>query len=138
MQKFARIIDEGRELPIYGDGASERDYTYIDDIVDGIIAALQRPQPYAILNLGNSRPTPLLELVSLLERLLGKTAKRRHLPADPSDALVTCADISEAARVLGYRPKVGLEDGLAAYVRWYRTQRSTTVPPPGISGPHLR
>jgi UDP-glucuronate 4-epimerase len=127
MQKFASIIDDGRELPIYGDGTSERDYTYIDDIVDGVIAALQRPQPYVILNLGNSRPTPLLELVSLLERLLGKAARRRHLPANPSDVFVTCADTSEATRLLGYHPKISLEDGVAAFVRWYRTHGTTTV-----------
>jgi UDP-glucuronate 4-epimerase len=122
MHKFARIIDEGGELPIYGDGTAARDYTYIDDIIDGIVAALTRPRPYAILNLGNSRPTPLLELIALLERLLGKTARRMHLGANPSDAAVTCADLTEAARLLDYRPKVGLEDGLAAFVHWYRTQ----------------
>jgi UDP-glucuronate 4-epimerase len=123
MHKFASLIEQGRELPIYGDGTSKRDYTYIDDIVDGIIAALHRPQPYAILNLGNSRPTTLLEVISLLERFLGKTAQRHHLPANPSDVLVTCADITEATRLLGYTPKVGLEDGIAAYVEWYRAQR---------------
>ena len=128
IHKFTRLIDSGQTLPIFGDGSSRRDYTYIDDIVDGVAAALASPSPYAVYNLGNSQTTALMEVVRMLERLLGKTAKCRFLPDNPTDAPITYADISKAKAELGYDPSTSLEDGLARFVEWYRSQQTAPKP----------
>ncbi|HJZ86753.1 MAG TPA: NAD-dependent epimerase/dehydratase family protein [Polyangia bacterium] len=113
---FARKIAAGEEVPFFGDGSSSRDYTYIDDIIDGVVAALDRCQPGAgglsIYNLGNSRPVTLARLVELLETAIGKRARLRRLPAQPGDVPRTAADLTLAGRELGYAPKVTLEEGL--------------------------
>lgn len=119
IRKFARLILDGEEVPVFGDGRSRRDYTYVDDIVDGVVAAL-RPMPgYEILNLGESRTVTLLELIALLEKALGRKAQLRFLPEEPGDMAVTCADVSRAERLLGYRPKTAIEDGIGKFVAWY-------------------
>lgn len=120
IHKFARLIELGEELPILGDGRARRDYTYVSDIVDGIISALKKPFGYEVFNLGNSRAVELLEVVRLLEKCLGKAAKLRFLPPHPSDVPETYADISKAERMLGYSPKVEISVGIREFVRWFK------------------
>jgi UDP-glucuronate 4-epimerase len=125
--KFTALMEAGKPIPIFGDGSAGRDYTYIDDIVAGVLAALERvPQPidgapFEVFNLGNSNPVKLAELVELLERVTGRNAIREYKPLQPGDMRLTWADISRATRLLGYRPSTNLEDGLTRFVKWYRS-----------------
>lgn len=120
IHKFARFIDQGKRVPLYGDGTSQRDYTYIDDIIEGIMGAMRNLKGYDIFNLGESRTVPLRELVSLLEQALGKKAEIEELPEQPGDVPITYADISKAHRLLDYNPQVGIEEGVERFVRWFR------------------
>jgi len=122
IHKFARCIAAGEEVTIYGDGTSRRDYTYIDDIIDGTLKAIKRVKGFGIYNLGESNVTSLKALVRLLERYMGKKARVAMLPHQPGDPYITCADVSRARRVLGYRPKVGIEEGIQRFVSWFRDQ----------------
>jgi UDP-glucuronate 4-epimerase len=108
-------------VPFYGDGSTRRDYTYIDDIVAGVVAAYDRCQGYEIFNLGESATTSLSELVEGLARALGREARLDRQPLQPGDVPLTCADVSKAVRLLGYAPKVGVDEGLRRYVAWRRT-----------------
>jgi UDP-glucuronate 4-epimerase len=119
IHKFARCILQGEPVPIYGDGTSQRDYTYIDDIVDGILAALDKPMGYEIINLGCGEPVVLLRVVELLERALGKKAKLQFLPMPPTDPPLTHADITKARKLLGYEPKVRIDEGVPRFVEWF-------------------
>ncbi|MCY3002922.1 MAG: SDR family NAD(P)-dependent oxidoreductase [Planctomycetota bacterium] len=118
--KFTKSLLEGEAIPFFGDGSTRRDYTYIDDIVDCVVAALDRCEGYEIYNLGESATTTLTELVQGLERALGCKAKLDRQPNQPGDVPLTCADVSKARAKLGYRPKTPVADGLARYVEWYR------------------
>jgi UDP-glucuronate 4-epimerase len=120
IHKFARLIHQGERVPLYGDGASKRDYTYIDDIIGGVMGAVRNLKGYAIFNLGESQTVPLRELVSLLEQALGKKAEIEELPEQPGDVPITYADITQARRLLGYDPQVGIEEGIERFVRWFR------------------
>lgn len=120
IHRFARAILRGEELALYGDGSSSRDYTYIDDIVQGVLAALYSRQDYDVINLGNSVTTSLLELVRLLETACGLPARITFQREQPGDPPQTCADISHAAEVLGYDPQIPLAAGLANYVPWLK------------------
>ena len=120
IHKFARLISEGRPLPFYGDGSTRRDYTYVDDVVDGVVGALDRPNGYRIYNLGESRTTSLAELVRLMGELIGREPVLERLPMQPGDVLVTYADVSRAEQELGYRPKTELRDGLKRFLEWFR------------------
>ena len=120
IHKFVEMTFAGKALPFFGDGTTRRDYTYIDDIVDGVVAALDRCEGYEIYNLGESATTTLTELVEGLERALGCKAKLDRQPNQPGDVPLTCADVSKARAKLGYRPKTPVADGLARYVEWYR------------------
>ncbi len=119
IHKFARRILKGQPLPIYGDGTSQRDYTYIDDIVDGIEGALDKPMGYEIINLGCGEPIQLLRMVRVLEEALGKKAELQFLPMPKTEPPLTHADISKAQRLLNYRPKVRFEEGIARFVEWF-------------------
>ena len=119
IHKFARLIQDGQEVPLYGDGESRRDYTYVDDIVAGIVAALRVNPRFEIINLGESRTTTLLALIAGLESVLGRQARRRFLPDQPGDMHVTYADISKARRILGYRPATTIEEGLRRFAEWF-------------------
>jgi UDP-glucuronate 4-epimerase len=119
--KFSAAIERGEAIPFYGDGSTRRDYTYIDDIVDGVVAAYDRCQGYEIFNLGESATTSLSELVDALARALGREARLDRQPLQPGDVPLTCADVSKAVRLLGYAPKVGVDEGLRRYVAWRRT-----------------
>ena len=127
IHKFTALIEAGRPVPVFGDGSSGRDYTYIDDIVAGVLAALEYSParapgeaPFEIFNLGNANPVRLDELVARLEAATGKRAVRDPQPAQPGDVALTWADISKAWRLLGYRPETRLEQGLERFVAWYR------------------
>lgn len=120
IHKFTRCLFEGRELSIFGEGDSRRDYTYIDDIVEGVLGALQAPPGYRVYNLGESATISLDDLVALLERATGIRATRTYLPPEPGDVPVTCAEISRARAEIGYAPKVGVEEGIGRFVDWYR------------------
>jgi len=120
--KFTRLVDLGEPVPLYGDGSSGRDYTYISDVVDGIVSALDRKLDFEIINLGYSETTELRLLVSLIEQNLGKKADVRYVAPQPGDVPVTGADISKAQRLLGYRPNIGIREGIEAFIRWYKGQ----------------
>jgi len=118
IHKFARAILEGRPLPMFGDGSSRRDYTYIDDIISGVLAAIDHPRQYDILNLGESRTVSLAELISLLESVLGRRAVIDRQPPQPGDVPITFADISHAREVLGWEPCTPVEVGLRHFADW--------------------
>ncbi len=126
INKFTRMIDSGEAIPFYGDGSTRRDYTYIDDIIDGVLRALNYIETheniYEILNLGESQTTTLRELVSHIENAVGKKAIINHLPLQPGDVPQTYADISKAKRVIGYQPTTLISEGIAKYVAWYQAR----------------
>jgi UDP-glucuronate 4-epimerase len=132
IHKFTRLIDEGLPVPLFGDGGTARDYTYIDDILSGVIAALDataRPRPewggrHRIYNLGGSRTTTLSRLVELIESALGKRAIIDRQPDQPGDVPITYADVSRAAAELGYAPTTPIEEGIPKFVSWYKNARS--------------
>lgn len=130
IHKFARLMREGQPLPFYGDGSSERDYTYVDDIVDGILAALAfrafplGEPPFRIFNLGSDRPVRLDKLVEHLAATLGLTPQLRRLPEQVGDVARTWADLTRSRQELGYAPKVSLEEGLARFTAWLDRQPS--------------
>jgi len=117
--KFARLIDTGREIPLYGDGTSQRDYTYVSDIVQGITSALQENFSFEIFNLGGGKMVELKQMVSLLERSLKKKAKIKYYPDQPGDVCLTSADISKARKSLKYSPRVFLPEGIERFIQWY-------------------
>jgi len=120
--KFTRSILDGEAIPFFGDGSTRRDYTYVDDIVDGVVAALDRCAGYEIYNLGESATTSLSELVDALSKAIGKPAILDRQPNQPGDVPLTCADVSKARARLGYEPRTPVSIGLARYVAWYRSQ----------------
>lgn len=121
--KFVKLISEGKPITIYGNGETKRDYTYINDIVSGIIAALDYSKSiYEIINLGNHKPVKLFKLVKVIEKVLGKKARVFKLPQQPGDVPITYADISKAARLLDYKPRTHFYDGLQKFVSWFKEQ----------------
>jgi len=125
--KFANAIRSGKRIDVYNHGDMKRDFTYIDDIVDGIEALVHNPAPglndetpHRVYNLGNNNPEQLLEMITLLEAALGKKAEKNFLPMQPGDVYATYADITASKRDFGFAPKVGLADGLMRFARWYR------------------
>ena len=118
--KFTRAIAAGKPIELFGDGSARRDYTYIDDILQGIMACVDRTFGFEIINLGESQTTSLLDLVALIERAVGQKAAVRMLPPQPGDVPVTFADITKARRLLSYNPQVKIEDGLPRFVEWFK------------------
>jgi len=118
--KFTDLIARGKTLPLYGDGQSRRDYTFIDDIVDGVVAALDLAPEFEIFNLGGSQTTALIDLVTWIGEELGEEPRIEWLPDQPGDVPITFADVTKAGRMLGYAPKVPIREGLKRYVAWYR------------------
>lgn len=117
---FTRRMSEGGEIQVYGDGSSARDYTYIDDILDGVLKAIEKVRGFEIFNLGESHKTSLRELIALLEASLGKKAAVAWLPPREGDMKVTFADVQKAEKLLGYKPRVSVEEGIRMFLRWYR------------------
>jgi UDP-glucuronate 4-epimerase len=128
IHKFARLLARGAEIEQYGDGSSARDYTYVSDIVEGIVRALDRCRSYHIWNLGGSHATPLRELVERIAAGLGVPARVRVLPPQPGDVERTWADIRRAREELGWQPRVRLEEGLALFLDWFRRQGGAGSP----------
>ncbi|HUK55957.1 MAG TPA: GDP-mannose 4,6-dehydratase [Nitrospiria bacterium] len=124
--KFTRLIDEGRPVPVFGDGSSRRDYTYISDVVEGVVEALGHPQPYAILNIGGSQTTELRDLVAKIEKALNKKAQIEVLPPQAGDVPLTFADVGKAKRLLGYEPRTSIDEGLKKFVEWYQEKKNLT------------
>jgi UDP-glucuronate 4-epimerase len=123
IHKFARLISEGKPIPVFGDGTARRDYTYIDDIIDGVVAAIDYDKTdYEVINLGESRTVELNELISLLEKELDTKAIIDRQPPQPGDVPQTFADISKARALLGYEPKTQIEAGLHRFVEWFRAK----------------
>lgn len=120
IHKFTHLIEEGKEVPLFGNGSSKRDYTYISDLVEGIIGILERDFKFEIFNLGGSHPIELTKIVTLIERSLSRKAKVRYLPSQPGEPSLTFANISKATQILNYKPKVGIEEGIEKFVSWYR------------------
>lgn len=136
--KFTRAIIEGRPIELYNNGNMRRDFTYIDDVVEGVVRVADMPPapdpawsgdapdpatssaPYHVYNIGHSEPVPLLEFVDVLERQLGRRADRRYLPMQPGDVLATYADVSDLERDVGFRPATSIDTGLGRFVEWYR------------------
>jgi UDP-glucuronate 4-epimerase len=125
IHKFTALMEAGKPVPIFGDGSTGRDYTYVDDIVAGVLASLDYAPtgdaPFEVFNLGNSHPVKLNDLVELLEQATGKKAIREVKPSQPGDVPLTWADVSKSARLLGYKPSTPLEAGLKEFVAWYRS-----------------
>jgi UDP-glucuronate 4-epimerase len=122
IHKFARLIEEGKPIPIYGDGTMSRDFTYIDDIIDGVASAMQKCGGYNIYNLGESRPVTVNDLVTELEKALGKKAVKEYLPPQAGDVERTYADVTRAVRELNYNPQTSIEAGLAQFVARLRQE----------------
>ena len=118
--KFASLIERDLEVPLFGDGNSLRDYTYVDDIVEGILAALELKTAFEVINLGNSKPVSLLEMVRLLEGKLGRTARVRYQRNQLGDMPFTHANLAKARRVLNFVPKVPFDKGVEQFVEWFR------------------
>ena len=122
MFRFVQWIHEARPVTIYGDGQQSRDFTYLDDIARGTVAAL-RPLGYEVINLGSDQPVLLMDAIRLVERLVGRKAQLEFQPHHPADILATWADVGKAERLLGWRSRVSFEDGVRRLVDWYRENR---------------
>lgn len=127
--KFIDGVARGLSIQRFGDGTSSRDYTYVDDIVDGVIRALDRPRGYQVYNLGNRRPVSLNTFIRTVESAVGKSAVIVPMPEQPGDVPHTCADVSKARAMLGYRPSVRFEEGIKRTVAWYMSAVKTGVLP---------
>lgn len=128
IHKFSKLIWEGRPIPVFGDGSARRDYTYIDDIIQGVRAAIDFDQSmHEVFNLGESETTELTRLIELIEESLGKTAIIDHQPAQPGDVPVTFADTSKAKRLLGYNPATKIEQGIPKFVEWFKAYQADVV-----------
>jgi UDP-glucuronate 4-epimerase len=126
IHKFARLISEGKPIPVFGDGTTRRDYTFIDDIIAGVRGAIAYDKTdYEVINLGESRTVELRELISLLEKELGKTAQIDRQPLQPGDVPQTFADIAKARRLLGYNPQTQIEQGIHTFVRWFQEKQAS-------------
>ena len=126
IHKFAKLISDGRPIPVFGDGTTRRDYTYIDDIIAGVRAAMDYDQSnYEVINLGESRTVELRELISLLEKSLDRHAEIDRQPLQPGDVTQTFADIAKARRLLGYSPETQIEQGIEKFVEWFRENGSS-------------
>jgi UDP-glucuronate 4-epimerase len=124
IHRFVRMVDSGEEVTLFGDGTTSRDYTYIDDIIDGFEATLTlRGEAFQVFNLGDGRDISLGYLLELIEETLGKKAKIRYCPPPPGEVSITLADISKAQSILNYKPKVSIEEGIPLFVRWYLENR---------------
>lgn len=123
IHKFTRLIDEGKPIQVYGYGKPRRDFTYIDDIIQGLLSAVDRVNGYEIINLGESQTITTNELIEAIESALGKKAIREEMPMQPGDVEQTFADISKARRLLDYHPETPVSLGIKRFVEWYRDNK---------------
>ena len=124
IHKFTNLIANGEPITMYGDGSSRRDYTYIDDIIDGVVASMDLAPAFEILNLGGAETTSLSDLVNWIAEELAVEPKIEYLPDQPGDVPITYADVSKAERLFGYSPKVSIREGIRRFVAWYRESRA--------------
>jgi UDP-glucuronate 4-epimerase len=117
---FTKAILKGQEIKKFGDGSTKRDYTYIDDITDGIVAALERVFPFETINLGNNQPVELNYFIGLLEELTGKKAMIKQCASQPGDVDITFANINKAGQLLGYNPKTTIREGMNKFIQWFQ------------------
>jgi UDP-glucuronate 4-epimerase len=127
IHKFAQGIWDGKPIPVYGDGQSRRDYTYVEDIVSGIRCAMRANPRYGIYNLGESSTISLLDLIHRIEEALGKEAKLQFLPEQAGDMSITYADITRARREIGYEPKTPIESGIRKFAEWFKAEKEKTA-----------
>jgi len=120
IHKFTKLIATNKEIPIYGDGSAQRDFTYITDIINGVVNSIERCEGYNIYNLGESQVVPLMELIKLIERRLRVKARIKWLPPQPGDVAITYADITKAKKELNYQPQVDIEAGINAFIEWFK------------------
>lgn len=135
--KFIDRVSRGVEIQQFGDGSSSRDYTYISDIVDGIVRSIDRPHKYEVFNLGKGNGTSLKDFIALVQKHTGKVAKIKVLPNQAGDVPYTCADVSKAYKLLGYKAKVPFEEGIRKTTKWYKEsysvrEKDCTVPTPVV------
>ena len=123
IHKFTRLILSGKEIEIYGDGSSSRDYTYIDDVIYGIVNSLDRLKGFEVINLGNSKTVKLIDLVKMIEDLTEKKARLRFTESQPGDVFATYADIGKAEKMLKYLPETDIKEGLIKFVKWCKEKR---------------
>lgn len=119
--KFTERIAAGKPIDVYNNGKMARDFTYIDDVIAGVVAAIDRCVGYEIFNLGNNHPVPLEIFIGLIEKKLGKVAVKNYLPMQPGDAIANCADISKAKKFLGYNPQIDVTEGMNRFIDWYKS-----------------
>lgn len=125
IHKFARMISEDQAIPMFGDGGTRRDYTYVEDIIQGVRAAIDYSDSmYEIFNLGESETVQLSELIELIETSLGKKAMIERYPEQPGDVPITYADVSKAKKVLGYNPSTKIREGIPKFIEWFLGERS--------------
>jgi UDP-glucuronate 4-epimerase len=123
--KFAKLISAGKPIPVFGDGSSARDYTFVSDTVDGVMACTQKQFGFEIFNLGESQTVTLNRLIEVLEKALGRKAIIDRQPAQPGDVPLTFADITKARAQLGYRPRIKIEEGIGLFIDWFRGNKSS-------------
>jgi len=124
IHKFVRLLTQGRPIPMFGNGESERDYTYIDDIVDGIYRATQKVYKFEIFNLANSKTIKLRKLIELIANKLEIEAKIQQLPEQLGDVPITYSDISKVKRMLRYNPSTSIQDGVQNFIKWYKRKKN--------------
>ncbi|MFC1677397.1 GDP-mannose 4,6-dehydratase [Planctomycetota bacterium] len=122
IHKFARLIEQDKPIPVYGDGSMMRDFTYIDDIIDGVIAAIDKCKGYNIYNLGESRPISVIDLIAEIEKAIGKKAVKDFQPLQPGDVKQTYADVTKAVNELGYKPNTTIQAGLKKFADWLKNK----------------
>lgn len=122
IHKFAQLISAGKPIPVFGDGSAARDYTYVDDTVDGVIAVTQRELGFQIFNLGESQTVTLSKLIELIEDALGKKAIIERHPNQPGDVPITYANIAKARAQLGYNPQTKIEAGIPRFIEWFKSR----------------
>ena len=120
--KFANAIMNEKPVPVYNHGDLQRDFTYIDDIIDGVISSIDHTYPCEVFNLGNHKPESVMTLIQYLENTLGKKALIENLPMQPGDIKMTCADLSKSQKMLGYFPKISLEEGITKFSEWIMSE----------------
>jgi UDP-glucuronate 4-epimerase len=123
IHKFAQLMYDGKEIPIFGKGDSRRDYTYVEDIVDGVLAAMEANPRFEIINLGESQTITIMEVVEHLENSLGRKAMLRCLPVQPGDMDITYADVTRARQILGYNPRRPFKEGIRLFSDWFLASR---------------
>ncbi len=117
--KFAKLIHDDKEIEVYGDGSARRNFTYVGDIIAGVVRAVDTPFPYEIINIGGSQTIELIYLIELIEAALGKKARIKFSDVAPGDVPVTVADVTKAKELIGYAPNVTMEEGIARYIEWF-------------------